>query len=408
MRMKRSVIERVPGIILAGGEAKRLWELTTHARRAKAAVPFGDGHRLGDFALSNLENSGIRKKYVISQTYHHSLLNHIGKHWSTRGTIPWAADYKFGDDKGWYSGTANSVWQNLDYFDDEKGIHHVLIMPGDQVSLFDARAMLETHEDSGANLTICLDVVSTEDAKGFGVAVVDSNFRIKKFVEKPDCPETIPGDPDKCYASMGIYIFTLSFLRKMLSQDALNPFSKHDFGGDIIPLALDSGAYVGGHDFTNQVIEGQEKPYFRDVGTLFSYHAAHMDLLGCKPELNTYNEEWPIWAEPTNQPSGKKSFPSSRSDEFSIMGNGSVNDKSCLIYSMLGRNVRVTGSLIERSIILSNVTIHDGCHTWNAIIDKNVEMPPGTHIGFDERHDIERGFRVVDGITLVPKGYKFG
>lgn len=403
---KKRTIERVPGIVLAGGEGNRLYELGGHARRSKPAVPFGGDRRLADFALSNLKNSGIKKIYVISQTYHHSLLKHIGIHWSTRGVMPWAADYKFGDEGGWYSGTANAVWQNLDYFDGEKGVVNVLIMPADQVSLFDAEAMLETHEDSGAELTICLDVVPVADAKGFGVAVVDESFRIKKFMEKPDCPETIPGNPDKCYASMGIYIFKLSFLQKVLKEDALNPSSKHDFGKDIIPIAVDC-AYVVGHDFTRQVIEGQEKPYFRDVGTLYSYHAAHMDLLGPKPELNIYDEDWPIWAEPTNKPPGKKSFPSSRSDEFSVMGNGSVNDRSCLVYSMIGRNVYITGSFTERSIILSNVTIHEDCHTLNTIIDRNVELPPGTWIGFDEKHDTERGFRVVDGITLVPKGYKF-
>jgi glucose-1-phosphate adenylyltransferase len=405
---EEEVMKNVLALVLAGGAGSRLYDLTDV--RSKPAVEFAGKWRLVDFALNNIFNSEINKALVLTQTKQQSLITHLTKFWAfdplwNRGALSVPAQQKLGEE--WYRGTADAVYQNLDMLGKEKEIDTVAILGADHVYKLDFRTIYETHVHSKADFTICLDVVPSKDAREFGVVEVDKNFRIIAFHEKPEFPEKfeISGRPGFVFVSMGIYLADLSFLKEVVSQNALNPDSGHDFGKDIIPSIIHT-ARVFGHDFTAHTIKGERGPYWRDVGTLKAFHDCHMDLTEALPLLKLDNSSWPMRTYPDG-PNAKTVYPASRASGFFLDSGGCVKDRAYFDHVTLGRKVHVTRSELEYSVIFSNVIIQEDCRIRHAIIDKNVVVPQGTWIGFDEKHDAARGFRVIDGITLVPKGYKF-
>lgn len=398
-------MKNVLALVLAGGAGSRLFDLT--AVRSKPAVEFAGKWRLVDFALNNIFNSEINKALVLTQTRSQSLISHIQRFWGmdplwNRGAIIVPAQQKLGEE--WYRGTADAVYQNIDMLEKERGIDTVAILGADHVYKLDFRKMYETHTRSKANFTICLDVVPSEDAHGLGVVEVDENFRIIGFEEKPEFPKEIPGRSGYSFVSMGIYLVKLSFLKQIVTENAMNPDSGHDFGKDIIPSIIDS-ARVFGHDFTAHLIEGEREPYWRDAGTLRSFRDCHTDLVGFEPKLNLYNKHWPMRTYPDNLPPAK--IVRATTCEFCLDSGGCILDASYLSHVVLGREVRIMQSTVKNSVIFSNVMIGKDCNIRDTIIDKNVVVPPGTWIGYNAEEDEARGFHVSEGITLVPKGYKF-
>lgn len=403
------MMKNVLAVVLAGGIGSRLYDLT--AVRSKPAVEFAGKWRLIDFALNNIFNSEINKALVLTQTRSQSLITHVTKFWGVdplwnRGAEVVPAQQKLCEE--WYRGTADAVYQNLDMLEKEKGIDTVAILGADHVYKLDFHTMHATHIRTKADFTICLDVVSSEAAQGLGVVEVDENFRIIGFQEKPEFPKEIPGRPGFSFVSMGIYLVNLSFLKETVTLNAENFDSGHDFGKDIIPSVIDT-ARVFGHNFTAHTIEGERGPYWRDVGTLRSFLDCHMDLTEALPKLKIDNKRWPMRTYPDGLPPAKEVYPAAHPSGFVLESGGCIRDAAYLNHVVLGREVCVTRSEIQYSVIFSNVRIRENCHIRNTIIDKNVVVPPGTWIGYDEKDDERRGFCVKEpGITLVPNAYKFG
>ncbi len=398
-------MKNVIAVVLAGGVGSRLYALTEN--RAKPAVEFAGKWRLIDFVMNNIFNSEIDNALVLTQTKSQSLIGHVMRFWGidplwNRGAMIVPAQQKYGEE--WYRGTGDAVFQNLDLIESHKGITTVAILGADHIYKLDMRDMYQTHKNSNADFTICLDVILSQDATELGVVEVDENFQIIGFEEKPTHPKEIPGRPGYSYVSMGIYLAQLPFLKDCVTENAINPDSGHDFGKDIIPSIIKTSR-VFGHDFTSHLIKGEKETYWRDVGTLRSFIDCHMDLVGFEPKLNLYNKDWPMRTYPDNLPPAKTVRLSSV--EFFLGSGGCIIDAVNLDHVVLGRKVDITESTVKNSVIFSNVTIERNCNIQNAIIDKNVTVPSGTWIGFNEQLDKERGFCVKDGITIVQKGYKF-
>ncbi|MBN2644441.1 MAG: glucose-1-phosphate adenylyltransferase [Desulfuromonadaceae bacterium] len=389
-------------LVLAGGEGSRLRDLTQW--RAKPAVPFGGKYRIIDFALSNCVNSEIRRIGVLTQYKSHSLIRHIQRAWSFMRyevgefveLLP--AQQRLG--KEWYQGTANALYQNLDILRryDPK---YVLVLGGDHIYAMDYRDMLIRHAESGADVTVgCVEVPRME-ATGFGVMSVDENLRITRFTEKPADPEAIPGKPDKALASMGIYIFSPQFLFDKLIEDHDDPSSSKDFGKDIIPSII-AESHVRAYPFVDEL---GEPGYWRDVGTVESYWKANMDLCSITPELNIYNEEWPIWTYQAQLPPAKFAF-----DDEGRRGEAidSLISAGCILSgARVKRSMIFSGcflhsySLIKDSVILPQVDIGRHCRITKAIIDKSCVIPPGTIIGENRAEDEKRFYVDENGLVLV-------
>ena len=390
-------------LILAGGQGSRLMQLTSW--RSKPAVPFGGKFRIIDFPLSNCLNSGIRRIGILSQYKSHSLLRHLSDGWSfLRG--------EFGEyieilpasqrvDESWYAGTADAVYQNLDIMR-----HHdpkyVIVLGGDHVYKMDYGTMIAHHVKAGADMTVGCIEVSLEDAKGFGVLSLDKSSRITEFVEKPADPQPMIGRPDVALASMGIYIFNAAFLYEQLIRDASDTKSSHDFGKNIIPHAITRYRVIG-HRFNDP--DSGEQSYWRDIGTLDSYWAANMELIGVDPELDLYDRVWPIWTHQQQLPPAKFIF--NEKDRCgmaidSMVSGGCIVSGARVVHSLLFSNVFVNeGSKIEDSVILPEAKIGNNCRITKAIIDKGCVIADGTVIGEDPKVDAER-FHVSDqGVVLV-------
>ncbi|WP_198262638.1 glucose-1-phosphate adenylyltransferase [sulfur-oxidizing endosymbiont of Gigantopelta aegis] len=390
-------------IILAGGQGSRLKELT--AWRAKPSVPFGGKFRIIDFPLSNCVNSGIRRIAVATQYKSHSLIRHIQQGWGHfRGEFGefvelMPAQQRIKDN--WYLGTADAIYQNLDIL----RVHnpeYILVLAGDHIYKMDYGAMLAKHVENQADLTVGCFEVPVEEAKAFGVMAVDENNRVIEFAEKPENPQHSPGNPDCALASMGIYIFNKDFLFEQLIRDADDPNSSRDFGKDIIPHVVDKyRAFAYSFNYK----EEQSQTYWRDVGTLDAFWKANQELIGVSPELNLYDDIWPIWTYQEQLPPAKFVFDD---DERRGMAVDSMVSGGCIIsgakvsHSLLFSNVRVNSySLIEDSVILPEVVIGQNCIIKNAVIDKGTQIPAGTKIGVDRAED-KKNFRVSEGgIVLV-------
>jgi glucose-1-phosphate adenylyltransferase len=394
-------------LILAGGQVSRLYELTDW--RAKPALHFGGKYRLIDFPLSNCINSGIRRIGVLTQYKAHSLIRHLvhGWSWFQAGAsnrefveiLP--ASQRVGGE--WYRGTADAIYQNLDIIRTHNP-RFVLILSGDHIYKMDYGPYLAAHAEMEADMTICCIEMPIEEAAGqFGVMTVDETGRIIAFDEKPEQPNSIPGKPGICLASMGNYVFNTEFLYEQVIKDADTPGTQHDFGRNVIPSII--GDYrVYAYAFRDP--ETDEQAYWRDVGTLQAYWEANMELVSVSPQLNLYDQTWPIFTYQVQSPPAKFVF-----DDDDRRGQAiqSMVSGGCLISGAKVRNsllfsstVVKSYSYVSESVVLPDVKIGRKCRINRAIIDCGAIIPQGTEVGVNHDDDRERGFRVTQsGLTLV-------
>jgi len=390
-------------VVMAGGRGERLKDLTLH--RCKPATPFAGKFRIIDFVLSNCVNSGIRQIYVMTQYKAQSLIQHVQRGWSyLRGefgefvdVVP--AQQQIG--QHWYLGTADCVYQNLDMIRAHRP-KHVLVLAGDHIYKMDYGPMIASHVEKGADITVGVVEVPRAIAREFGVLSVTEWNRVTNFTEKPAEPEPIPGRPDTALASMGIYVFNARLLEQLLVEDAKNESSAHDFGRNIIPAAI-SRLQVFAYPFTD--VKTRAQSYWRDVGTVDAYYEANIELVYVAPELNLYDEEWPIWTYQAHLPPAKFVLDEEGRRGMavnSMIAGGCIISGAVIDQSLLYSNVRVDErSSIHRSVVLTNVKIGRGCTIRNAILDEGCEIPDGVQIGCDRSADAER-FTVTDrGVVLV-------
>lgn len=392
-------------LVLAGGQGSRLHELTTW--RAKPGLYFGGKFRIIDFPLSNCLNSGVRRMGVLTQYKAHSLIRHLvhGWSWFQGGTREFVeilpASQRIGGE--WYRGTADAVYQNLDIIRTHAP-KLVLILSGDHVYKMDYGPFLAHHVEKMADMTVCcLEVPIAEAAGAFGVMTVDESGRVIKFTEKPEKPDPVPGRDDVCLASMGNYIFNTEFLYEQVIKDADTPGTQHDFGRNVIPSIIEKYR-VYAYPFRDP--QTGEQAYWRDVGTLDAFWEANMELVSVSPQLNLYDEAWPIHTHQTQAPPAKFVFDESerRGEAIeSMVSGGCVVSGASIRRSLLFSRVEVRSySKVTESVILPEVHIARNCRIHKAIIDRGSRVPEGTEIGVDRDADLERGFRVTDsGITLV-------
>lgn len=403
--------DSVMTVILAGGKGSRLEPLTRD--RAKPAVPFGGGYRIIDFTLSNSLNSGLRKILVLTQYKAMSLDRHINMGWQRYfcrelGEFADVVPPQQRIDENWYQGTADAVYQNI-YTLEKEHPAFVLILAGDHIYKMNYRRMVDFHIEMGADATIgVLRRPRAEAAHQFGVMEVDRNQRVVGFQEKPADPKPVPGDENYCLASMGIYIFTARFLFEELCRDATRRGSHHDFGKNLIPAVIDTNR-VFAYPFLVDIDENRKADaYWRDVGTLDAYYAANMDLVSVDPELNMYDEEWPIRTYQLNLPPPKFVFANEQRRGFamdSIVCPGTIVSGGQVRHSILGHEVRINSfAEVEGSILFGNVNVGRHARIRRSIIDKGVSIPAGVSIGFDAELDRSRGFTVTEnGITVIAK-----
>jgi glucose-1-phosphate adenylyltransferase len=402
-RFVSRLTRRTLALILAGGRGSRLQKLTDW--RAKPAVPFGGKFRIIDFPLSNCLNSGIRQIGVLTQYKADSLIRHIQQGWgflhAQLGEYVDILPAQQRMHETWYEGTADAVYQNLDIFRN-RDPEFILILAGDHVYKMDYGLMLAYHVDNKADLTIGCIEVPLADASAFGVMQIDDQKRILNFMEKPVNPPPIPGQPELALASMGIYIFNTPFLFEQLIKDADTPGSSHDFGKDIIPAVIHKYRV---HAYPFRDVQSGVQSYWRDVGTVDAYWAANMELIGVDPELNLYDQTWPIWTYQTQTPPAKFIFDD---DDRRGMAVDSMVSGGCIIsgsevrHSLLFSNVRVNSySHVQDSVILPEVNIGRHCRIRRAVIDKGCNVPAKTIIGEDPEEDKERFYITPGGVALV-------
>jgi glucose-1-phosphate adenylyltransferase len=402
---------RVLAFVLAGGKGTRLYPLTKE--RAKPAVPFGGHYRIIDFVLSNLVNSGITSIYVLIQFKSQSLLQHLRDGWQfsdivrDQFIIPVPAQMR-NPGETWYRGTADAIYQNFNLIEQSRP-DVVAIFGADHIYRMNIHAMLEYHQQKGAEVTVAAIPVERRWAADFGVIETADDGRILRFHEKnPEAPP-IPGQPDFVYASMGNYLFSSEALLRELSRDAEDPSSSHDFGRDILPrIAGQSPMFA--YDFQTNRIPGdppEVKPYWRDVGTIESYYDANMDLRAVVPTLNLYNKQWPLRTASYPDPPAKFTFDEERRRGEaidSIVSGGCILSGGMVRRSVLGRGVRVHAeAVVEDSIIFDNCDIGRRCKIRRAILDKNLQIPPETVIGYDLEQDRQR-YHVSEGGIVVLEG----
>lgn len=406
---------KVFGIILAGGEGKRLMPLT--ADRAKPAVPFGGQYRLIDFAISNLINSGLRQLVVLTQYKSHSLDRHISQTWRMSpmlgayvASVP--AQQRLG--KRWFSGSADAILQSMNLLLDEKP-DLVVVIGADHVYRMDFAQMLEAHIASGARATVAGIRQPISLANQFGVIDVDpaDPSRIREFLEKPQSPTGLADAPHEVLASMGNYVFDTDALIEAVEYDGELPTSNHDMGGDIVPYFVGRGE-AAVYDFKRNDVPGatdRDRTYWRDVGTIESFYDAHMDLISTLPIFNLYNTAWPIFAQTFNSPPAKfvrDSVGRIGNAIDSIVSLGSVLSGTHLERSVVGPwALAGGGSTITDSVLFDYVRVGAGARIHRAILDKNVSLADGATVGVDREHDIARGFTVTEtGITIVGKNVR--
>jgi glucose-1-phosphate adenylyltransferase len=396
---------RVLGIVLAGGEGKRLWPLT--ADRAKPAVPFGGNYRLVDFVLSNLVNGGYLRICVLTQYKSHSLDRHITTTWrmsTLLGNYVTAVPAQQRLGPRWFTGSADAIYQSLNLvYDDQPD--HIVVFGADHVYRMDPRQMVEQHIDSGAGVTVAGIRVPRTEASAFGVIDVDEKGKIRRFLEKPADPPGLSDDPDQAYASMGNYVFSTDTLIEALRTDAGDEGSMHDMGANIIPAMVDeSVAHV--YDFDDNEVPGasaRDRGYWRDVGTLDAFHDAHMDLVAVHPIFNLYNRQWPIFTSPPQLPPAK--FVEGGLAQESIVSAGVIVAGATVRQSVLSPGAMVlAGAYVEGSVLMHGVHIGRGAVVRRAILDKNVVVPDGAHIGVDTELDRLRYHVSDSGITVLGKG----
>ncbi len=407
-RFVSRITKNTYAMVLAGGRGSRLHQLTDW--RAKPAVPFGGKFRIIDFVLSNCVNSGIRRIGVATQYKSHSLIQHIQRGWSFLNgqfgefldLLP--AQQRIQEDQ-WYQGTADAVFQNLDIIR-ESGADFVLILAGDHVYKMDYGKLLAFHVENKADMTVACLEVPVADATAFGVMAVDEESRVVEFAEKPDHPACIPGKPGVSLASMGIYVFNSKFLFEQLIRDADDKRSSHDFGKDLIPhMVKKYRVFAQSFDQSCVGVGDDGVPYWRDVGTIDSYWEANMELTKVIPDLNMYDQEWPIWTHQEQLPPAKFVFNEEGRRGVavdSLVSGGCIVSGSTVQHSLLFSDVRVNSySTIEDSVLLPNVDVGRYVTLKKVIVDKNCKIPEGMEIGVNPEEDRKRFHVSSNGVTLV-------
>lgn len=403
----RRLTQRSMAFVLAGGRGSRLMELTDN--RVKPAVYFGGKTRIIDFALSNALNSGVRKMAIATQYKAHSLIRHMQRGWNFfraernefLDILP--ASQRMGDAM-WYRGTADAVTQNIDIVD-SYDIDYVIILAGDHIYKMDYEIMLRQHVEAKADVTIgCLTVPRTE-ASAFGVMATDASGRITSFLEKPADPPGMPDDPTKALASMGIYVFNWGFLRDLLQKDAEDPNSSHDFGNDLIPEIVKHGKAMA-HRFDVSCVRDAGAPaYWKDVGTVDAFWQANIDLTDFTPDLNLWDNKWPIWTYAESVPPAK--FIHDEKDRrgvaiSSMVSGGCIISGTEVRNSLLFTNVHTNSyAVLDQAVVLPGVVVNRHARLRKVVIDRGVIIPEGLVVGEDPQDDAEF-FRVsARGVTLI-------
>ena len=406
LRFYSQITRNSMAIILAGGRGSRLRQLTDW--RAKPAVPFGGKFRIIDFPLSNCVNSGVRRIGIATQYKSQSLISHIQHGWGFLDgrfqefieLLP--AQQRIEDT--WYQGTADAVYQNIDILR-RHNPDHVLILGGDHVYKMDYSKLLADHVAKSADMTVACVDIPVEAASAFGIMSINDDWRITDFAEKPAVAESIPGQPGYTLASMGIYVFNTSFLFEQLIRDHDDPESSHDFGKDLIPYLVPRSRVFAHRFFDSCVNMASGVPYWRDVGTVDAYWEANLDLTHVIPDLNLYDEEWPIWTHQEQLPPAKFVFDDDdrRGQALdSMVSGGCIISGATVRRSLLFSNVQVRSfSLIEDSVILPNVDIGRKSRLRRVVVDKGCLIPPGLIAGFDPASDRERFYVTENGVTLI-------
>jgi glucose-1-phosphate adenylyltransferase len=395
---------KILAFVMAGGEGKRLYPLTSE--RSKPSVPFGGRYRLVDFALSNLMNSGIFSIYLLVQYKSQSLIEHVRKSWSVSHLVPGhfvtVVPPQMRGGPEWFQGTADAVYQNLNLIGQNRS-DIVAIFGADHIYRMDVRQMARFHIENEADVTVAAVPVPASQCSAFGVVVTDSDSRIKGFAEKPDTPITIPGNPEFCYGSMGNYLFNTAVLLQVLEQ-VHNAHGK-DFGHDVLPKMTESHR-VFAYDFTSNRVPGtkpyEDQSYWRDVGTIDAYFAAHRDLLGLEPKFDEFNLQWPIY-------SGKYLGPAAKmiggTVENSRVAAGSVINNATVRNSIIGREVTLQqGTVIEDSVVMDYTVIGKGTRLRKVIVDRYNTIPPDIRIGYNHDDDRQHYHVTESGIVVVPQG----
>lgn len=409
MARKHEILHDTLALVLAGGQGERLFPLTRD--RSKPAVPFGGMYRIVDFTLSNCLNSGLRKIYLLTQYKSGSLERHVQLGWShlfsaELGEFIFTVPPQLRVGQRWYEGTADAVFHNLHLIEQEQP-HRVLVLSGDHVYSMDYQKLINAHEGAGALATIGAVEVPLAQASAFGVIEVDDAWRVRAFAEKPLHPTAIPGKPGLALVNMGVYCFEREVLLKALTEDAAAT-SKHDFGHDVLPSLVESGRLFA-CPFADE--NRKPEPYWRDIGTIASYYEASMDLVGVAPTFNLYNQEWPLRTMPRQLPPVKTVFaqehPGGRLGIIldSLVCNGAIVSGGRVERSILSPGVRINSySSVADCVLMDGVEIGRHSRLRRVIIDKRVQVPPGTVIGEDPEADSARFFVDASGVVVIPKG----
>ena len=406
--MARALLDEVLAMILAGGQGSRLYPLTKD--RAKPAVPFGGIYRIIDFSLNNCINSGIRHIQVLTQYKSISLASHLRDGWSflhaELGEFITMLPPQMRVSEEWYRGTADAIYQNI-YSIKGYNPEYTLVLSGDHVYKMDYAKMLNFHQEKGADLTVAAVAVDKREATNFGILGVDEEDRIIGFEEKPEDPKTLPHDPSRAYASMGIYIFNTSTMLSVLEADARSD-SSHDFGRDIIPsMAKDYRVYA--YPFG----KGEAKPdwrYWRDVGTIDAYYEANMELTGVTPAFNLYDTKWPLRTYMGQYPPAKTVFAEYEANRVgmalnSLISSGVIISGAKVVNCVVSPQVHIHSyAEINDSILMHGVDVGRGAKIKRAIIDKHAKISPGEVIGYDQERDAKRFFISEGGVVVIPKG----
>jgi len=409
MRRKQVVFEDTLTLILAGGQGERLLPLTLD--RSKPSVPFGGMYRIIDFTLSNCLNSGLRKIFVLTQYKSGSLQRHIQLGWSPifaseLGQFIQTVPPQLRVGQRWYEGTADAVFHNV-YLLEQVEPERVLILSGDHIYKMSYEPMIDAHESAGALATVGVVEVPIEQARAFGVVQVDRSWRIVGFHEKPQKPIPIPGRPDRALVNMGVYCFQTDALVQALVEDS-SQLSRHDFGHDILPSLVETRRLLA-YPFIDENRKGE--PYWRDIGTLDSYHAASMDLVAVDPVFNLYDRDWPLRSMPRQLPPAKTVFAQEGEAARrgialdSLVCNGAILSGGQVERTIVSPEVRVNSySKVSDSVLMDGVDVGRHARIRRAIVDKKVRIAPGAVVGEDLERDRERFTVTESGIVVIPKG----
>ncbi len=397
--------------LLAGGAGERLFPLTCN--RAKPAVTFGGIYRIIDITLSNCINSDLRRIFVLTQYKSLSLNRHIREGWSMLagdlGEFVQILPPMMRVGEYWYRGTADAIFQNL-YSIGSEPCKYVLILSGDHVYKMNYQLMLRRHVDAGAGVTVGIIEVDLAEASRFGVVEVDAQHRIVGWQEKPSNPKPSAHNPNKCYASMGIYCFNRDLLIETSMADAEDPNSSHDFGKDVIPKLIEKGG-VYAYDFVDE--NRKEAQYWRDIGTLEAYYEANMDLVSVSPVFNLYDASWPIRTYQRQYPPAKFVFAQEGRRMGiavdSMVSAGSIISGGRVTHSIISPNVRVNSYTdIEGCIVFSHVNIGRYSRIRRTIIDRHIQIPEHSEIGYNLDED-RKQYHVTDSgiVVIVPERRMF-